>query len=110
MNRFEEARDAESSPVPSALESIGIANAPVIPDHRMIGLIATGAYGEVWLGCNAVGTPRAIKVVRRDRHASIESFEREFKGLQQFEPISRSHEGLVDILTLGMLPDSAGFY
>src|SRR5215470_17165169 len=27
--------------------------------------------------------------------------EREFKGIQKFEPISRSHEGLVDILQVG---------
>jgi serine/threonine protein kinase len=48
--------------------------------------------------------------VRRERHPSNEFFEREFKGLQKFEPISRSHVGLVDILTLGLLPDNAGFY
>jgi tetratricopeptide (TPR) repeat protein len=39
-----------------------------------------------------------------------ESFEREFKGLQKFEPVSRTHEGLVDILTLGLLPGGEGFY
>jgi serine/threonine protein kinase len=83
---------------------------PLVPDHRLFRLIASGAYGEVWLACNAVGTLRAVKVVRRDQHASAESFEREFKGLQKFEPVSRSHEGLVDILTLGLLPDGAGFY
>jgi serine/threonine protein kinase len=83
---------------------------PLVPDHRLFRLIASGAYGEVWLACNAVGTLRAVKVVRRDQHTSAESFEREFKGLQKFEPVSRSHEGLVDILTLGLLPDGAGFY
>ncbi|HEV8259442.1 MAG TPA: serine/threonine-protein kinase, partial [Burkholderiales bacterium] len=72
--------------------------------------IASGSYGEVWLARNIVGTPRAVKIVRRDRHASTESFEREFKGLQKFEPVSRSHDGVVDILTLGLLPDGAGFY
>ena len=81
-----------------------------IPDHQLVCLIATGAYGEVWLGLNAVGTPRAVKIVRRDQHTTVESFEREFKGLQKFEPVSRSHEGLVDILTLGLLPDETGFY
>ena len=83
---------------------------PVIPDHVLVRPIASGAYGEVWLGRNAVGTPRAVKIVRRDQHASSESFEREFKGLQKFEPVSRSHAGLVDILTLGLLPDGAGFF
>ncbi|MEW6157860.1 MAG: hypothetical protein AB1813_10540, partial [Verrucomicrobiota bacterium] len=81
-----------------------------IPDHELLRLIASGAYGEVWLARNVVGTFRAVKIVRRDRHESTESFEREFKGLQKFEPVSRSHEALVDILTLGLLPDGAGFY
>jgi serine/threonine protein kinase len=51
-----------------------------------------------------------VKIVRREQHTSAESFEREFKGLQKFEPVSRTHEGLVDILTLGLLPTGAGFY
>src|SRR5438093_12125573 len=84
--------------------------APSIPDHELLRPIASGSYGEVWLARNVVGTLRAVKIVRRDRHASAESFEREFKGLQKFEPVSRSHDGLVDILTLGLLPDGAGFY
>ena len=83
---------------------------PSIADHVLLGLIAVGGYGEVWLACNAVGTLRAVKIARREAHGSADSFEREFKGLQKFEPVSRSHEGLVDILTLGLLPDGAGFY
>jgi serine/threonine protein kinase len=82
----------------------------LIPDHTLLQVIGVGAYGEVWLAHNVVGTLRAVKIVRRDRHTSAESFEREFKGLQKFEPVSRTHEGLVDILTLGLLPDGAGFY
>lgn len=81
-----------------------------IPDHELLLPIAAGAYGEVWLARNVFGTLRAVKIVRRDRHESAESFEREFKGLQKFEPVSRAHEGLVDILTLGLLSDGAGFY
>lgn len=81
-----------------------------IPDHELLRVIGSGAYGEVWLARTVVGTSRAVKIVRRDHHTSTESFEREFKGLQKFEPVSRAHEGLVDVLTLGMLPKGAGFY
>lgn len=81
-----------------------------IPDHELFRPIGSGAYGKVWLARNALGTLRAVKIVRRAQHASVTSFEREFKGLQQFEPVSRAHEGLVDILTLGLLPEDAGFY
>src|SRR5438093_4746985 len=84
--------------------------APSIPDHELLRPIASGSYGEVWLARNVVGTMRAVKIVRRDRHVAAQSFDREFKGLQKFEPVSRSHVGLVDILTLGLLPDGAGFY
>jgi serine/threonine protein kinase/Flp pilus assembly protein TadD len=87
-----------------------MSSSPCVPDHQLLGLIASGAYGKVWLGSNAVGTLRAVKIVRREQHASAESFEREFRGLQKFEPVSRSHEGLVDILTLGLLHDGTGFY
>ena len=83
---------------------------PLIPDHKLNRRIGGGAYGEVWLARNAVGTMRAVKIIRRDRHETAESFEREFKGLQKFEPVSRTHDGLVDILSLGHLPDGAGFY
>jgi serine/threonine protein kinase len=83
---------------------------PFIPDYELLRLIASGAYGKVWLARNVVGTLRAVKIVRRNTHESSESFDREFKGLQKFDPVSRAHEGLVDILTLGLLEDGAGFY
>lgn len=90
--------------------AVAPAKPPELSDHELCFPIASGSYGEVWLARNVVGTLRAVKIVRRDQHASIESFEREFKGLQNFEPVSRAHDGLVDILTLGLLPDGAGFY
>src|SRR5438270_12031943 len=42
-----------------------------------------------------------VKIVYRKTFEDIRPFEREFKGIQKFEPISRSHEGLVDILQVG---------
>ncbi len=76
-----------------------------ISDHELLRPIASGSYGEVWLARNLVGTLRAVKVVRRDNFERVEDFEREFKGLQNFEPVSRSHEGLVDILQIGRQED-----
>ena len=74
---------------------------PAIPDHELLKKIGDGSYGEVWLARNAVGTLRAIKIVHRKTFWSDHPFEREFKGIQKFEPISRSHEGMVDVLQIG---------
>ncbi len=72
----------------------------VIPDHEMLRRIGSGSYGEVWLARSATGTLRAIKIVDRTSMKDPR-FEREFAGLNKFEPISRAHEGLVDILHVG---------
>jgi WD40 repeat protein len=74
---------------------------PPVPDHELLGRIGRGSYGEVWLARNRLGTMRAVKIVHRARFEDARPFEREFKGIQKFEPISRSHEGLVDILQVG---------
>src|SRR5438094_6448856 len=74
---------------------------PSIPDHDLLRRIGEGSYGEVWLARNKLGTLRAVKVVYRRTFEDARPFEREFRGIQKFEPISRSHDGLVDILQVG---------
>src|SRR5262245_64744935 len=72
-----------------------------IPDHELLKKIGEGSYGKVWLARNALGTLRAVKIVWRKTFWHEHPFEREVKGIQRFEPISRSHEGLVDVLQIG---------
>ena len=86
-----------------------VSTAVVIPDHELMRQIGSGSYGEVWLAKNAIGTLRAVKIVHRRNFEREEHFEREFKGLQRFEPISRSHDGFVDVLQLGR-NDGAGYF
>jgi hypothetical protein len=67
----------------------------------LIERIGSGGYGEVWLCRNALGSLRAVKIVRRSEFDDHRPYDREFDGIRRFEPISRTHEGFVDILQLG---------
>jgi WD40 repeat protein len=82
---------------------------PVVPDHELLRRIGGGSYGDVWLSRSVVGTWRAVKVVFRDRFLDSRPYEREFKGIQKFEPLSRSNEGFVDILQIGR-NDAQGYF
>lgn len=83
---------------------------PVIPDHEVLRLIGSGSGGQVWLARNALGTLRAVKTVRRQPFKQQRSFDREFTGVLKFEPISRLHDGLVDILHVGRNEAEGYFY
>ena len=76
----------------------------------MIRPIGTGGSGQVWLARNALGTYRAVKVVLERNFASRLPFNGEFDGVRKFEPISRSHDGLVDILQVGGGAGTGFFY
>lgn len=82
----------------------------LVPDHQLIRIIGKGSSGDVWLARNALGSYRAVKLVflRNFRHQR--PFDREFKGVQKFEPLSRSHDGLVDILQVGRNDAIGCFY
>lgn len=84
--------------------------APAIPDHEMVRCIGQGSYGEVWLARNAVGTWRAVKVVYRQNFKDARPYEREFAGIQSYEPISRSNDGLIDVLQIGRNDTEGYFY
>jgi serine/threonine protein kinase len=83
---------------------------PVIPDHEVLRKIGGGAYGEVWLARGVTGALRAVKVVWREDFEDVRSFEREFEGILKFEPMSRDHPALVNILHVGRSRDEVSFY
>jgi len=83
---------------------------PPVPDHQLLRRIGGGSYGDVWLARNVVGTFRAVKLVYRSSFSSARPYEREFHGMQNYEPVSRRHEGLVDILQIGRNDEEGFFY
>lgn len=76
----------------------------------MLAIIGRGAYGEIWLARSLTGALRAVKVVYRDTFETERSFNREFAGMSAFEPISRAHDGFVDILHVGRSVAGRFFY
>ncbi len=82
----------------------------MIPEHTLHRKIAEGSYGEVWLGETTFGEWRAVKIVRRDRFPKEEPFRRELEAIRLYEPHSRNHEGLVDVLQVGHDSDAGLFY
>lgn len=82
---------------------------PDIPGHKLLRRIGRGSYGEVWLAQSAQGEYRAVKVVHRRTFERERPFEREFSGIQKFEPVSRAHPSQVAILQVGR-NDEAGFF
>lgn len=83
---------------------------PVIPDHEVLRKVGGGAYGEVWLARGVTGALRAVKVLWREDFDDERGFEREFEGILKFEPISRDHPGMVNILHVGRSVDGNAFY
>jgi WD40 repeat protein len=82
---------------------------PQIPDHTLRRVIGRGAYGEVWLARNVMGAPRAVKIVWRQQFDSERPYEREFAGIQRYEPVSRTADGLVHVLHVGR-NDAEGYF
>src|SRR5688572_13045686 len=78
--------------------------------HELIREIGGGAYGTVWLARSVTGTYRAIKVVFRSDFKSDTPYDREYRGILKFEPISRDHDGFIDILHVGRNDQTGYFY
>jgi WD40 repeat protein len=83
---------------------------PEIPDHQLLRCIGRGSYGEVWLAQNMMEEYRAVKIVYRASFQERRPFDRELSGIRKFEPISRSHDGFIDILHVGINEEAGYFY
>ena len=97
--------EAHAGPMPE-----GWSRSVCIPDHELLHCIGHGSYGEVWLARNRMGVYRAVKIVHRKTFDHERPFERELSGIRKFEPISRSHQGLIDVLHIGINEEQGYFY
>jgi serine/threonine protein kinase len=95
---------APPSPIPPPEATL------VIPGHELLRSIGHGAYGEVWLARDEIGAYHAVKVIYKRTFADRNPFEREYRGILQYTPISRTHHGLVPILHVGRETQAGFFY
>ena len=56
-----------------------------------------GAYGKVWLVRNATGQLQALKEIERSKWDYEGPYEREFRGIKSYKPVSNQHPGLLHI-------------
>lgn len=98
------------SPSLSGIQTASPRQPPSVPDYELLRCIGRGSYGDVWLARNVLGDLRAVKFVYRDRFTDPRPFEREFEGIQRFEPISRSHPSQLHILHVGKNESAGCFY
>lgn len=76
----------------------------------MLRRIGGGSYGSVWLARTATGVYRAVKVVWRDRFEDAAPYEREFRGLREFERVSLAESRQLALLHVGRRDEEGFFY
>ena len=80
--------------------------------YELIRKVGTGSHGQVWLARSVTGKFVALKIMKRLDVGKVEDdaqFEREFKGICHYEPLSRGHDGLIDILHVAR-DDAADYF
>jgi WD40 repeat protein len=102
-----ESKQPATNVTPSRAEAFDFVT---IPDHQLLRCIGRGSYGTVLLARNSLGAYRAVKIVYRKSFSDQRPFERELSGIRKFEPVSRSHEGFVDVLHVGINEAEGYFY
>ncbi len=68
------------------------------PGYTPLGAaFGAGAYGKVWLVRNATGQLQALKEIELAKFQDGDPYEREFRGIKSYKPISNQHTGLLHI-------------
>lgn len=85
------------APVPAG--TVVLEPMPETPGYELVHPpFAEGSYGKVWLARNAAGQWRALKVIYLAKfEGDPDPYEREFAGVQKYQPISDRHPGLLRV-------------
>jgi serine/threonine protein kinase len=85
---------------------------PETPDYELFHPpFGEGAYGKVWLARNAIGQWQALKAVYLSRFGEqTDPYEREFKGISHYKPISDKHPGLLRVDFVSKQRDGYFYY
>lgn len=101
-----------AAPDPSLPSPVAVPSRPppTIPNLRLLRCIGRGAYGEVWLARDEIGVHLAVKLIYKNNFPDRSPFEREYRGILHYTPLSRTHHGLVQILHVGRQQEAGFFY
>ena len=93
-----------------ASSTLSTERTPHIPDYRLMLKIGEGAFGQIWMGRDALGLHRAIKVIRYKDFKSLESYQAEYYGIRHYAPFSHKYEGLLEIHHVGIQKEEGYYY
>lgn len=83
---------------------------PVIPNYKILRLIGSGAYGDVYLAQTSAGGHCAVKVVHRYRCKDAEHFQREQRAVQFFTHNTEKLEGMIAVTDFGSSEEQGIFW
>ncbi len=85
---------------------------PDAPDYQLCDTpFGGGAYGNVWLARNAIGQWQALKAVYLSGFADHPApYDREFKGISRYKPVSDKHAGLLRVDFVSQKKPGGYFY
>lgn len=118
INRSRFAQRAEpevaqkGTPDAAPVAAVVALNYPDTPDYELFQPpFGEGAYGKVWLARNAIGQWQALKAVYKARFGdNVGPYDREFRGIERYKPISDKHPGLLRIDFISRKKNDGYFY
>ncbi len=78
--------------------------------YNLLSFIGRGGYGDVWLARDAAGRHWAVKIVYRSSFDDDRPYEREYKGILRFFPVSSQSESQLRVLHVGRRDQDGCFY